>query len=132
MRRQHCSPRCCRLLLDYTQCKPAQRRGFSMQKKLIPITAVAALALLCPVPRAHAASKEMIQLQQQVQTLQDTLQRLQQSNDERMGVLQHLVEQTADSVNRMSQAMTTLQQSVQTQNEGNGGKIDQLSGQMQG
>jgi len=102
-----------------------------MRKKLIGITAAATLALLCPVPRAHAASKEMIQLQQQVQTLQDTLQRLQQSNDERMGVLQHLVEQTADSVNRMSQAMTTLQQSVQTQNEGNGGKIDQLSGQMQ-
>jgi tol-pal system protein YbgF len=102
-----------------------------MRKTLIQITAVATLALLCPVPRANAASKEMIQLQQQVQTLQDMLQRLQQSNDERMGVLQHLVEQTADNVNRMSQAMTTLQQAVQAQNEGNGGKVDQLSGQMQ-
>ena len=102
-----------------------------MRKTLIQLTAVATLALLYPAPRAHAASKEMIQLQQQVQTLQDTLQRLQQSNDERMGVLQHLVEQTADSVNRMSQSMTTLQQSVQAQNEGNGSKVDQLSGQMQ-
>ncbi|QNI32964.1 tetratricopeptide repeat protein [Alloacidobacterium dinghuense] len=102
-----------------------------MRKILVQLTAIASLALLCPAPRAHAASKEMIQLQQQVQTLQDTLQRLQQSNDERMGVLQHLVEQTADSVNRMSQAMNTLQQQVQAQNEGSGGKVDQLSGQMQ-
>ena len=103
-----------------------------MRKNLILFTAVATLALLCPAPSAHAASKEMIQLQQQVQTLQDTLQRLQQSNDERMGVLQHLVEQTADNVNRMSQTMNTLQQAVQAQNEGNGTKVDQLSGQMQG
>lgn len=102
-----------------------------MRKTLIQLTAVATFALLCPAPRAHAVSKEMIQLQQQVQTLQDSLQRLQQSNDERMGVLQHLVEQTADNVNRMSQTMTTLQQAIETQNQGNGGKVDQLSGQMQ-
>ena len=103
-----------------------------MRKNLILFTTAATLVLFCPAPRAHAASKEMIQLQQQVQTLQDTLQRLQQSNDERMGVLQHLVEQTADNVNRMSQTMNTLQQAVQAQNEGNGTKVDQLSGQMQG
>ena len=46
--------------------------------------------------------------------------------------MQHLIEQTADSVNRMSQTMNTLQQAVQSQNEGNGSKVDQLSGQMQG
>ena len=103
-----------------------------MRKNLTLFTAVATLALLCPAPSAHAASKEITQMQQQLDTLQATLQRLQQSNDERMGVLQHLIEQTADSVNRMSQTMNTLQQSVQTQNEGNGSKVDQLSGQMQG
>ncbi len=103
-----------------------------MRKNLTLITAVATLALLCPAPRAHAASKEMIQLQQQVQTLQDMLQSLQQSNESKLAVMQHLIEQTADSVNRMSQTMNTLQQAVQTQNEGNGNKVDQLSGQMQG
>ncbi len=103
-----------------------------MRKTLIPISAVAALALLLPAPRAHAVSKEMIQLQTQVQQLQDMVQHLQQSNDERMGVLQHLVEQTADSVNRMSQTLTTLQQQVQAQQTQSGGKVDQLSGQIQG
>ena len=102
-----------------------------MRKTFIPISAVAALLLLAPVPQAHAVSKEMIQLQTQVQQLQDALQHLQQSNDERMGVLQHLVEQTADNVNRMSQTMTTLQQQIQSQNE-SGSKIDQVSGQVQG
>src|SRR5215475_13539057 len=108
----------------------ACRRGFSMRKILTHLTAIIFVASLCPAPRAHAASKEMIQLQTQVQTLQDMLQRLQQSNDERMGVLQHLVEQTADNVNRMSQAMNSLQQAVQAQGEG-GNKVEQLSGQMQ-
>jgi tol-pal system protein YbgF len=103
-----------------------------MRKTLIPLSAVTALALLLPAPPAHAVSKEMIQLQTQVQQLQDALQHLQQSNDQQMGVLQHLVEQTADSVNRMSQTLTTLQQQVQTQETQGGGKVDQLSGQIQG
>jgi tol-pal system protein YbgF len=102
-----------------------------MRKSLIPLSAVAALALLLPAPPARAVSKEMIQLQTQVQQLQDALQHLQQSNDERMGVLQHLIEQTADSVNRMSQTLNTLQEQVQAQN-GQGGKVDQISGQIQG
>ena len=87
-----------------------------MRKSFIQLTAVATLVLLCSLPKAHAASKEMIQLQTQVQSLQDMLQRLQQSNDERMGVLQHLVEQTADNVNRMSQTVNSLQQAVQAHN----------------
>ena len=103
-----------------------------MRKTLFPLTAIATLALLLPPSPAFAVSKDMIQLQTQVQQLQDMLQHLQTSNDERMGVLQHLVEQTADSVSRMSQTMTTLQQQVQTQNESGGGKVDQLSGQIQG
>ncbi|HYK37770.1 tetratricopeptide repeat protein [Alloacidobacterium sp.] len=101
-----------------------------MRKTLIPLTAVATLALLCPVPSAHAASKEMIQLQTQVQTLQDMLQRLQQTNDQRQAVMQHLIEQTADNVNRMSQSIDSMQQAMQTQSA-NTGKVDQLSGQMQ-
>ena len=64
--------------------------------------ALAAVVLFFPAFPAHAVSKEMIQLQTQVQQLQDAMQHLQQTNDERMGVLQHLVEQTADSVNKMS------------------------------
>jgi tol-pal system protein YbgF len=103
-----------------------------MRKSLITLTAVSALALLCPAPQAHAVSKEMIQLQSQVQALQDAVQQLQRSNDEQMGVLQHLVEQTADGVNRMNQAVTTLQNQMQAQEQSGGGKIDQVSTQIQG
>ena len=98
-----------------------------MRRSLVPFSLVLALATLVPAPRAFAVSKEMIQLQTQVQQLSDMLQHLQQSNDERMGVLQHLVEQTADNVNRMSTQMTALQGQVESAN-----KNDQLAGQIQG
>lgn len=80
---------------------------------------------------AFAASKDMIQLQTQIQQLQDAVARLQQSNDERMGVLKDLVQQSADSVNKLSTNMDALQRQVQTQTEAQGGKVDQVSGQVQ-
>jgi tol-pal system protein YbgF len=80
---------------------------------------------------AHAVSKEMIQLQTQIQQLQDAVARLQQSNDERMGVLKDLVQQTADSVNKMSVTVGTLQQHMTTQGEASAAKTDQMSGQIQ-
>ena len=87
------------------------------------LAAVAALALLVSVPFARAESKEMIQLRTQVQTLQDTLQQMQQRNSEKMGVLQHLVEQTADTVNKMSANMDALAQTVKTQNDATATKV---------
>ncbi len=93
-----------------------------------------ALALLAAgaMPyRAFAVSKEMVQLQTQIQQLQDAVARLQQSNDERMGVMRDLVQQTADSVNKMSVSVGNLQQQMRTQNEGEAGKLDQVSGQVQ-
>ena len=43
----------------------------------------------------------MIQLQTQMQQVIDTLARLQQSNDQQMGVLKDLVQQDVDDVNKM-------------------------------
>ena len=54
-----------------------------------------------PVP-AHAVSKEIIQLQTQVQQLLDMVQRLQSTMDTRFGVLQNLAQQTADQAKQMS------------------------------
>ena len=73
----------------------------------------------------------MVQLQTQVQQLEDAVARLQQSNDERMGVLTNLVQQSADSVNKMSLTVDTLQRQLQTQQEASGMKVDQVSGQIQ-
>jgi tol-pal system protein YbgF len=102
-----------------------------MNSGLRQIAAAASLALLIAAPPARAASKEMIQLQTQVQALQDMLQQMQQSNSEKMGVLQHLVEQTADSVNKMSANMDALAATVKTQNDATAAKVDGVSGQVQ-
>jgi len=99
--------------------------------RLFRTTGVAMLAMLLSMPHAHAASKEMIQLQTQVQQLQDSLQQMQQANAEKMGVLQHLVEQTADSVNKMSATMDALAQTVKTQNDATATKVDGVSSQVQ-
>jgi tol-pal system protein YbgF len=80
---------------------------------------------------AFAANKDMIQLQTQMQQLQDAVARLQQSNDERMGVLKDLVQQSADSVNRLATNVDTLQKQLAAQQTAQGGKADQVSGQIQ-
>ncbi len=90
-----------------------------------------AAATLLATPRAFAVSKEMVQLQTQIQQLQDAVARLQQSNDERMGVVKDLVQQTADSVNKMSLTVAQLQRQIGAQTEAQGTKIDGVAGQVQ-
>ncbi len=99
------------------------------RKQLVALTAVA-LVLTAAHP-AFAVSKEIIQLQTQVQTLSDQVARLQQSLDERMGVVRNLVEQSADSVNKMSVTVNDLQQKLSAQSGENSQKLDQVSGQVQ-
>jgi TolA-binding protein len=80
---------------------------------------------------ARGVSKETIQLQAQIQQLQDAVARLQQSNDERMGVLKDLVQQSADSVNKMSVAVNGIQLGLQNQQDASKASNEQLSGQIQ-
>lgn len=100
---------------------------------LSKITAVAVLALMvtAPVTPAFAVSKEIIQLQTQVQDLADRMARMQQSFDERMGVMRSLVEQSTDNVNKLTESVQILQKSLQEQNTDSQGKIEQVSGQIQ-
>jgi len=93
--------------------------------------AVLSFVFLPSAPRAHAVSKEIVELQTQVQQLLDQVQRLQSTLDTKMGVLQHLAEQTADEANQMTTAVNALQQKLNTQNEAAAGKLDAVSGQMQ-
>jgi tol-pal system protein YbgF len=93
--------------------------------------ACVAVLLALPAYPAHAVNRDMVQLQTQVQQLQDAVQHLQQSNDERMGVLRDLVQQSADSVNKMSLTVDALQQKLNAQQETANGKVDQVSGQVQ-
>ena len=64
-----------------------------------------------------AQKKEIIQMQTQMQMLSDQMQRLQQSNDERMGVMKNLVEQNTDTVNKLAASLDTLQKSLATQQQ---------------
>ena len=97
------------------------------------LSIVPALALVCALSStpARAANKDMVQLQTQIQQLQDAVARLQQSNDERMGVMKDLVQGSADSINKMSVTIESLQKGMQTQGEAQGAKVDQVSGQVQ-
>ncbi len=97
-----------------------------MRKTLLRIAPVVLLAFVLMPPRAHAVAKEIIELQTQVQQLQDMLTQIKQSNDERLGVLLHLVQQNTDNVNKMTTQIGALQQSFAAQSENT-----QLSGQMQ-
>src|SRR3984957_16533913 len=102
-------------------------------RRLRPRGCAAALfvaALLCS-PRAFAVNKDMVQLQTQIQQLQDAVARLQQSNDERMGVMKDLIQQSADSINKMAVTVDALHRQLQTQQEAQGTKVDQVSGQIQ-
>ena len=92
--------------------------------------ALAAVFFAAPVP-SFAASKEIIQLQTQVQQLLDAVARLQQSNDERMGVMRDQIQQTIDAVNKMTLTVNAVQRQVQTASESSGKSTEQVSGQMQ-
>jgi tol-pal system protein YbgF len=80
---------------------------------------------------AWGVSKEMIQLQTQVQQLQEQMTAMQRSFDERMGVMKNLVEQDADAANKIAAALTSLQTTLQKQQADSGAKVDQVSGQIQ-
>jgi tol-pal system protein YbgF len=99
--------------------------------RIVPATlALAAVLFTAPSP-AFAANKDMVELQTQVRALQDAIARLQQSNDERMGVMKDLIQQTTDAVNKMGQTMDGVQRQMRAQSEGTGKNVEQLSGQMQ-
>ena len=95
-----------------------------------PFFLILAVFVVFSLP-AFAANKDMIQLQTQVQQLQDQMARMQQSFDERMGVMRNLIEQTTDNINKMSVSVDTLNKSLQQQNADAAGRLEQVSGQVQ-
>ena len=96
------------------------------------MAAALAMIVFSAPPPAHAVSKEMVELQTQVQQLLDMMQRLQSTMDTRFAVLQNLSQQTADNATQMKAAVDALQQKISSQNEASSGKLDSVSGQMQG
>ncbi len=97
------------------------------------LLAIAALILLfgpAAIP-AHAVSKEIVELQTQVQQLLDAVQRLQSTLDSRVGLLDHLAQQTADQASQVTATVNALQQKISAQSDAVSGKVDAVSGQVQ-
>ncbi len=95
-------------------------------------TLLALLAPLCLASMpAWGVSKEMVQLQTQVQQLQEQMTAMQRGFDERMGVMNNLVEKDTDAVNKVGAALSTLQSTLQKQQGDSSSHVDQLSGQIQ-
>jgi tol-pal system protein YbgF len=106
------------------------QRNSTLRNRLLAAASVALLLVIAPPP-ARAASKEIIELQTQVQQLLDMAQRLQTTMDTRFAVMQHLAEQTADNANQMTAAVNALQQKLAAQSDTASGKLDAVSGQTQ-
>jgi tol-pal system protein YbgF len=73
----------------------------------------------------------MVALQTQLQALQDQVSRLQQANDERFGAMRSLLEQNTDTINRVANSLDAISHSLQTSTADQGGKVDQVSAQVQ-
>jgi len=102
-----------------------------MKNQRYPVLLALLAVLSIGLTPVWGVNKDMVQLQTQVQDLQDRIAHMQQSFDERMGVLQHLIEQSTDRANKVATSVTDLQTTLQKQQTDSGAHTDQLSGQIQ-
>jgi tol-pal system protein YbgF len=89
------------------------------------------LTLGIAVTPAFGVSKEIVQLQTQVQQLQDQMTAMKTSFDERMGVMKNLVEQNTDVANKLNTSIKDLQTAINKSQQDRAGQVDQISGQVQ-
>lgn len=102
------------------------------KQSFIALFALLLFAMCASRPAAAADTKsQLITIQTQLQLMQDTMARMQQSFDERMGVMKDLLTQQTDNVNKMGATVQNLQKSLGQQTSDAGSKVDQISGQVQ-
>lgn len=109
-----------------------------MLRRVLVCTVVAAAVLtLSPAP-SSGASKEILELQRDVATLQDMVKAMQRSQDERFAALQVLVQQSLNAANEANRSVAIIQngfqQNLRDQEAkvvapvvGLGSRIDQMS-----
>ena len=102
----------------------------SFRNRFLAVAAGGLLLAASPLP-AHAASREIIEMQAQIQQLLDNVQRLQSTVDKGFAVMQSLAQQTADNANQVTAAVGALQKGIAAQNDSVNGKLDANSGQIQ-
>jgi tol-pal system protein YbgF len=104
-----------------------------MKRQSFAVALALLLFALCASHTAAAADtkSQLIQIQTQLQLMQDNMSRMQQSFDERMGVMKDLLTQQIDNVNKMGTTVQNLQKTLGQQTSDAGSKVDQISGQVQ-
>src|SRR5580700_6496783 len=85
-------------------------------------------AILAPPP-AGAVSKEMIELQQQVQQLIQAQRDMRSAMDTNNATLKTLIQQSLDSINQLNNQMGVVQKAVQEMQANTGARIDTMSTQ---
>ena len=106
-------------------------RESSMKLQRTSVLFALLLVLCLGVAPAWGVSKDMVQLQTQVQQLQEQMTAMQRSFEQSMGGMKSLVEQDTDAINKAVAALNSLQTALQKQQTDAGAKSDQLSGQIQ-
>ena len=106
-------------------------RKESLSYVLIALAAGFCLGVMYSPAPAGAASKEIIQLQQDVSRLIDAQNFLQTSIEQKHAVLKTLLEQSLDSVNKLNTSMGGLAQTVQQVQANTGSRLDAMGTQMQ-
>jgi tol-pal system protein YbgF len=102
------------------------------KQSFIALFALLLFAACASRPAAAADTKsQLIQIQTQLQIMQDNMARMQQSFDERMGIMKDLLTQQIDNVNKMGTTVQNLQKTLGQQTTDAGSKVDQISGQVQ-
>src|SRR5580765_7569005 len=88
-------------------------------------------ALLGPTP-VGAVAREIVELQQSINQLIQGQKEIQTALTQNSAVQKTLMEQSMDTVNKLSGTMTSLQKSVQDMQANSGARLDTMSTQIQG
>jgi tol-pal system protein YbgF len=100
-------------------------------KKHAKLTLLIISLLVAGVRPGYAVSKEMLQMMQQLDTLQQAVQNLQKTVDTQTAVLKTLIEQASDNVNKIKSNMDDLRDSTQKNLATSNAHLDSMTTQIQ-
>lgn len=101
-----------------------------MKRYSLTICAIALLSVVTASP-AFGVSREIIQMMQQLDTLQQSVQALQNTVSTQTAILHTLLQQTSQDVTRMKSQMADLEKNVEQNLAASSSKMDSMSSQVQ-
>jgi tol-pal system protein YbgF len=100
-------------------------------KKHALLTLLIISLLVAWVQPGYAVSKEVLQMMQQLDALQQAVQNLQKTVDTQAAVLKTLIEQASDNVNKIKSNMDDLRESTQKNLATSNARLDSMTTQIQ-